>query len=150
MAQTAKLSIQQKKDYAKTLYLADITITQKEVAKRADVAEKTVSGWVNKEGWENLRTSLLTTRETQLSHLYAQLRNLNEVIAQRENKYATPKEADVLSKLTASINKLEQDLSISEIVNVFKKFLDWLRNADLEKAKEMSALCDAFVKDYIR
>lgn len=145
-----ELSIQQKKDYAKTLYLADLTITQKEVAKRADVAEKTVSNWVNKEGWENLRTSLLTTRETQLSHLYNQLRFLNEAIANRENKYAAPKEADVLAKLTASINKLEQDLSISEIVNVFKKLLDWLRKVDLEKAKEMSALLDAFIKDQIR
>lgn len=147
-----ELSIQQKKDYAKTLYLADISITQKEVAQRAGVAEKTVSRWVNKEGWENLRTSLLTTRESQLSALYQQLRALNEKIVKREEgeKYATPKEADILSKLTAAINKLEQDLSISEVVNVFKKFLDWLRNNDLEKAKEMSALCDAFIKDQIR
>ncbi len=146
------LTIQQKKDYAKTLYLTDLTISQKEVAKRAGVSEKTISNWVNKEGWENLRTSLLTTRQTQLSHLYNQLRALNENIAQREEtgRYASPKEADTLSKLTTSIAKLEQDLSISDIVNVFKQFLDWLRPVDLEKAKEMSAMLDAFIKDTIK
>lgn len=147
----AAMTIKQKKDYAKTLFLTNLTISQKEIAERSGVSQKTVSKWVNEENWENLRTSLLTTRENQLSNLYLQLRKLNEAIAEREDQaYATSKEADVLIKLTSAINKLEQDLSIADIVNVSKRFLEWLRHADLAKAKELSNLFDAFIKDNIR
>lgn len=148
----AELSIKQKKDYAKSLYLGNLTITQKEIASRVGTSEKTISAWINREGWDRLRVSLLTTRETQLSNLYAQLSALNTEIAQREvgKQYPTNKEADVISKITASIQKLEMDLSISDIVNVSKRMLDWLRAADLEKAKEMSGLFDGFIKDSIR
>lgn len=147
----AAMTIKQKKDYAKTLFLTNLTISQKEIAERSGVSQKTVSKWVNEESWENLRTSLLTTRENQLSNLYLQLRKLNEAIADREcQAYATSKEADVLIKLTSAINKLEQDLSIADIVNVSKRFLEWLRHADLAKAKELSNLFDAFIKDNIR
>ncbi len=143
---------QQKKDYAKMLYLQDLSITQKEIAERAEVAEKTVSNWVNKEGWEQLRTNLLTTRETQLSHLYGQLRVLNKTIAERENeeRYATTKEADVLIKLTSAIRNLEQDMSIADIVSVAKRFLNYVRNINMKQAKEISALFDSFIKDNIR
>ncbi len=147
----AAMTIKQKKDYAKTLFLTNLTISQKEIAERSGVSQKTVSKWVNEESWENLRTSLLTTRENQLSNLYLQLRKLNEAIADRDDQaYATSKEADVLIKLTSAINKLEQDLSIADIVNVSKRFLEWLRHADLAKAKELSNLFDAFIKDNIR
>jgi transcriptional regulator with XRE-family HTH domain len=143
---------QQKKDYAKMLYLNDLSITQKEIAERAGVAEKTVSNWVNKEGWDQLRTNLLTTRETQLSHLYKQLQVLNKTIAEREDqhRYANSKEADVLIKLTSAIRNLEQDMSIADIVSVAKRFLNYVRNINMKQAKEISALFDSFIKDNIR
>jgi len=148
----AELTNKQKKDYAKSLYLGNLTITQKEIASRVGTSEKTLSGWINREAWDKLRVSLLTTRETQLSNLYAQLSAINTEIAGREEgkRYPTNKEADVISKITSSIQKLEMDLSIGDIVNVSKRMLDWLRAADLEKAKEMSGLFDAFIKDSIR
>ena len=147
-----ELSIKQKKDYAKTLYLSDLSITQKEIATRAQVSEKTVSNWVNNDGWDKLRESLLTTRGTQLGNLYAQLTAINLKIAQRQEgeRYATNKEADIISKLTSAIQKLELELSISDKFNVVKDFLDWLRPADLAKAKELSGLFDAYIKDSVR
>jgi len=147
----AEMTRIQRKDYAKTLFLTNLTMTQKEISERSGVSQKTISKWVNDENWDDLRTSLLTTREQQLANLYMQLRKLNEAILDREDQqYATSKEADVLIKLTSAIDKLEQDLSISDIVNVSKKFLDWVRHADLAKAKEMSNLFDAFIKDNIK
>ncbi len=146
----AGMTIKQKKDYAKTLFL-NLNITQKEISERSGVSQKTISKWVNEEKWEALRTSLLTTREKQLSNLYLQLRKLNEAISERETQqYANAKEADILIKITSAINKLEQDLSIADIVNVSKRFLEWLRRADIEKAKELANLFDAFIKDNIR
>lgn len=146
------LDRKQKKDYAKTLFLNDLNITQKEIAERAGVSEKTVSNWVNRESWEKLRTNLLTTRDMQLSALYGQLRALNETIAGREldKRYASSKEADVLIKLTSAIRNLEQDMSIADIVNVAKRFLGFVKKVDMNQAKEISALFDAFIKDNIR
>lgn len=150
----ASLKITQKKDFAKTLYLNNPGITQKEVAERAGVAEKTISKWVNQGNWSKLRLNLLSTRESQLSNLYEQLDSLNQHISNRKeeqgHKWASAKEADTLIKITKAINSLEQELSIADIVNVSKRFLDWLRPVDLDKAKELSALFDAFIKDNIK
>ncbi len=146
------LKYSQKKDFAKTVYLSNPGITQKEIAERTGVTEKTISKWVNTENWESLRTSMLTTRQTQLSMLYEQLDKLNLHIQTREDKggnWASSKEADTIIKLSKAIEQLEKDLSIADVVNVSTKFLDWLRKEDIEKDKELSALFDLFIKDRI-
>lgn len=141
----------QKKELAKLLFINE-RLTQKEICNRVDVSEKTLSKWVNADGWKRLRQSLIVTKEEQLRRIYEQIDELNVSISQREEgkRYANSKDADTLSKLTASAKNLESEASISDIISVSKKFLNWLRPVDLDKAKDFSNYIDSFIKDQLK
>lgn len=70
---------QVEKDLAKMLFVNE-NISQKEIAERLDVTEKTVSKWVNEGDWDKLKVSLLVTKDSQLTALYAQLQAVNDEI----------------------------------------------------------------------
>lgn len=123
------LTREQKKDYAKRLYLTEIGITQKEIAERAEVTEATVSKWINEGKWAEQKTSLLTTRSEQLALMYRQLQAASDAINNREegNRFPSSKEADAILKLTAAIRNLELDTNIADKMEVGKQFLGFAR-----------------------
>lgn len=143
-----ELTTTQKKEWAKTLYLKE-NLTQQEIADRVGVTRVTVNSWINKEKWEEQKTGITLTREEQVANLYRQVAEINRAIADRPvgERYANSKEADILGKLSSSIEKMEKDVGIADIISVLTGFIEWLRPVDLEKAKEVTKLADAFIKD---
>jgi transcriptional regulator with XRE-family HTH domain len=140
----------QKKDLAKMLFIYE-NLTQKEIAERVGTSEKSLSKWQLEGNWESLKVSITITKEEQLKSLYRQLAELNKAISEREEKrFATAAEADVISKLSNAINKMESDIGVSDIVSVGKKFLTWLRRYDLNRAQEITPLFDSFVKENLK
>ena len=69
-------------DLAK-IYFVNENLTQKEIAIRLKVTEKTVGSWVTKGNWEKLKTSMLVTKENQIKDLYSQLQAINDEIKTR-------------------------------------------------------------------
>lgn len=69
-------------DLAKRYYIND-GILQKEIADRLKLTEKTVSTWVKKGNWDKEKTSLLVTKDKQISDLYGQLASITEDIKTR-------------------------------------------------------------------
>jgi len=145
------MKISEKKDWAKLLFTRE-HITQKEVALRVGISERTMSLWVRKENWERLRQSIIITKEEQLSRIYLQIDELNTAIYAKKDgeRYATNGQADTLNKLASAARKLETEASIADIIEVSKRFLNWLRQNDFEKAKEISNLLDSFIKDLLK
>lgn len=142
-----------KKEYAKLLFTQE-KLSQKEIAERAKVSEQTITKWVNENNgeWRRLRQNLIVTKKEQLSRIYEQLDEITEQIQTREKgkRYVNSKEADILVKLTAAAKNLETEASISDIIEVSMRFLNWLRPIDLEKAKEFSGYLDGFIKDQLK
>jgi transcriptional regulator with XRE-family HTH domain len=145
MAKTKQLE----KDYAKTLFVNE-NISQKEIAMRLKVTEKTIGKWVKDGNWETMKKSMLTTKENQLSMLYDQLDFLNNDIKGRVFKIATPKEADIISKLTAAINRLETETSIGDTVEVAKKIIQFTRTQDIVFAAQLTNYFDAYITSLSR
>ena len=145
------LSIKQKKEWAKMLYLKE-HLTQAEVAERVGVSKQTLCKWVKTEKWEELKVSVSLTREEQLANLYRQVAEINKAIARRDEgeRFATSKEADTINKLAAAIEKMEKETGIADIISVSKGILDWIRKTDTEKAKELSFYFDAYIKDRLK
>lgn len=142
----AKLNNQQKKEWAKLLFIRE-NITQKEIAERVGVSQQTITRWVNSEKWEELKVSVTITREEQLRNLYRQLAELNKAIAERDgNRFPNASEADTITKLASSIDKLETETGLSEIQSTFTAFLNWLRKFDLEEAQRLVVVFDDFIK----
>ncbi len=142
------LTNEQKKDWGKLLYLQE-RITFQEIAARVGVSRVTVGKWAQAGRWEMLRAAVTGTREEQVRCLYMQLAQINRVIDQSQTKYPTPPQADTIGKLTAAINKLEGDYGIADIISVSKRFLSWERNRNPERAAELSADFDEFIKSQL-
>ena len=174
----------QEKEYAKILYVSE-NLPQKVIAERTGVNEKTLSKWIEDDGWKKLKRSRLNTKESQLTMFYDQLEWLNTQIRDRPIVYdipaallkpikvtrpdgavdleyptynprdfqilvgnvATVKEADTISKITASINRLEVETSIGEIYEVAKKVIDLARRKGLPFAKQVTELFDELIKE---
>lgn len=143
------LSKAQAKEFAKTLYIAE-NLHQKIIADRVGVTEKTLSRWINDGGWKNLKRSLITTKQNQISLLYDQLEHMNTFIADRDNKVATSKEADVIIKLTGAIQKLETETGVGETVEVAKKIIGLIQQEDLDLAKRVTMYCDILIQTMIK
>lgn len=144
----ADLTNAQKKEWAKTLYLRE-NLTQQEIAERVGVSRVTVSNWVRAGKWEEQKAGLTLTRQEQVANLYRQVAEINRVISTRAEgeRYPNSKEADILGKLSAAIRNMEQEVGIADIISVLTSFIEWLRPLDLDKAKELTRLADAYIKD---
>lgn len=150
MART-KAETEQLKDYAKLLYVSQ-RLTGKEVATRAGVSEQTISKWVNLYGWENLRTTLLVTRKERIQSTIAQLTELDNLIASREEKkrFPTREESLIRKGLIVDLANLETECGLKEIIDASIVILDWLRPLDPVKAKGISEIFDLYIKEHIQ
>lgn len=142
-----KITNKDKREWAELLY-ARTMMTQKEIAEKVGVAEKTIVEWKQTYNWEHLRTSFYITKGQELSRIYQQISNLNTHISQRPEgeRFANSREADTIAKLATAARSLENETSVSDIVDVFIAFTNWLRENDFENAKNISDLMDAFIK----
>lgn len=146
----ANLTIEQKREWAQLLYTKE-NLTQKEIAERVGISVQTMSKWVTKFKWDELKVSLTITREEQLKNLYRQLAEMNKAISERDgNKYPNAAEADTITKLANAIDKLETETGLNEILSTFKEFLNWLRKFNLEEAQRLVPLFDDFVKTKLK
>lgn len=139
----------QEREYARVLYVSE-NLHQKEIAERVGITEKTLSKWIQEGDWKKLKRSMLTTKQNQLSQLYDQLEWQNMLIAERPLKVANSKEADVISKITAAIQRLEVETSIGETVEVARAFIEFVRQNDLDFAKKITALFDLYIQTKIK
>lgn len=143
------LSKKEEREYAKMLYVNE-GLNQKEISIKCGVAERTVSVWVNKYNWNQMKRSLMTVKDNQLSELYEKLERLNEEIKDKQDNLVSSKDVDAIVKLTAAIQKLEHDTSVGEIIDVAKKYIDFVRGDDLELAKRVSDYFDLFIQSNLK
>lgn len=145
------LTNRDKKEWAKLLFLKT-DMTQDEIATKVGVQRKTIWQWKEKEKWDILKGNFIITKEQELRRIYFQINELNTSIEQRDEgkRFATSKEADILSKLSAAAKQLESETSIAEIVDVFVAFSTWLSEIDFEKARDWVSIQDAFIKDRLK
>lgn len=137
-----------KKGIAKSLYL-DGNYTQEEIADKVGTTRQTVARWIKDGSWDSIKASVAITPAQIIAQWNRQIIEVNNAIAGREEgkRFATPAEADALAKLAGAINKLQNDIGVSDCVSVAMRFLSWLRPLDIEAAKQFNNLFDAFIKD---
>ena len=144
MTTNDQLNITQRKEWAKLVYLKE-NVTQQELAERVGVSRNTINKWCRE--WEGLKLNLLQTREERIASTLAQLNELDQSIAAKDEgkRFPTTSEADIRRKLTADLEALEQDASVRDIYNVSRDLLDWLKARDLDKAKEREHILEGLM-----
>ncbi len=146
----AELTIKQKKEWAGMLYTKE-SLTQQEIADKVGVSRQTIHKWIKDGKWDELKAGITLTRETQIESLYRQVAEINAAIAKNPpgTRFADIRQADILAKLSTSIKKLETEVGIADMISVAQRFVKFVRGIDLDKAKEITALFDAFIKESI-
>lgn len=144
----AELTNQQKKEWAQLLFTNGDS-TQKDIALKVGVSEKTMCKWVKEGNWEDLRKSLLTTKNEILRNLYNLLDKISTKLKEEES-IGNSKIADMYVKYTAAIKNLETETSIAEIVEVARMFVNWLQNVDPQFALLVLNHFDSFIKERLK
>ena len=116
--------IEDKKSHARGLYF-QTQLTQQEIADRVGINRKTLYLWINEEKWQEARLAAAQSPTILLHQYYQQLININEFIAARaDSPFPTPKEADVIRKISTVIKQLSTKVNLGTMVEVFQLFTD--------------------------
>lgn len=137
------LSIADKKNIAYTMYMQGGN-TQKHIAATLRVSEKTVSSWVKKGRWEELRDNSTLSRKSLLTDSYKQLRALNEEIA-KSGGVITKSQSDAKATILREIKSLS-DNPIHVYVECFEDFVEYLAKVHPQEASTFSPLMLEFLE----
>ncbi len=143
-----KVTAPPKRELAQRLYV-DNNYTQEEVASIIGVTRQTIIRWSKAYHWQELRAATSITPAEQIRQLRGQIAQINEAINQRPQgeRWATPAEADSLNKLASAIQKLEKDVGIQDLISVAMRMTAWVNASDVEEAKRLSALFNAYIQE---
>ncbi|MDR1848131.1 MAG: helix-turn-helix domain-containing protein [Bacteroidales bacterium] len=123
-------------------------LPQKEIAEKLNISNNTVSRWVVAGKWREERRSITLSRQELLRGWQNQLLEINNNIKQREEgkRFPTSAEADIMTKLTSNINKLQMETSLSGYISAAADIVEFYQNQYSEKAKQVSDFLDIFIK----
>lgn len=143
-----ELSTAAKKEWAQLLFLKD-ELTQKDIAQKVGVSERTMSKWAKDNNWDALRKSMLTTKSEQLRNLYGLLEKITRKLKE-DDSIGDAKIADMYVKYTAAINNLETETSTSQVIEVARMFVNWLQPLDPQYALSVLNHFDSFIKEKLK
>lgn len=150
MARRSKKEMAQLKEWAEYLFIHS-DISQKEIANKVGVTEKTITDWKEEGSWETIKATTIMSKPKELNRIYMQINELNTHIMSREKglKFASSKEADALKKLTSSAKDLEGELGLSAVVNVSTELLEFVKKLDYPASQTLHHYIDLFIKEVI-
>jgi hypothetical protein len=140
------------KEFAKLIYITEKNATNKLIAARTGISEKTIGKWVKDYKWVAERTSLLTSKSEHIRRLYDILKNvIDQIEAQIKEKGPAAIAmqstlADMVSKYTAAIRKLENDTNMSDIIDACTQVLAFTQKYYSADLKVVTNILDAFVQ----
>lgn len=134
------VEMQQKKALAYTLYTEN-RFEQKLIAEKIGVSENTISKWKKEGAWDNDREEARNGIAKRRKRILSTLDNMLNHIEDREppNNVPNAKEADSINKLSASIQKLETELSLAHKTEAGKLFINYVQRVH-GHAKSVEAL----------
>lgn len=135
------------KEWAKLLYTKERR-TQKDIAATIGVTPKTIGEWKDEGKWDEIRDTLVRSKEERLRELYNQLDEFNRFIKEKPEgqRFPDSKQADALNKIATAIQKLEVELNVATIIDTMMDFNQWHRNVDFKAAQENAEVIDAYIK----
>ena len=116
----------QKKNIGRSLYLSGME--QTEIAEQIGVSRVTVSRWCTSEGWKEARAAKNISRPELVNKLLLTIDGLIESVNKSKDPTLIGSLADKLSKLSATIEKLDKKANVVDAIEVFMAFNRWIRD----------------------
>jgi transcriptional regulator with XRE-family HTH domain len=122
-------------------------LTQKEIAERVKVTEKTISQWKQTEEWEIQKSAMNITPKKMIAGYYIQLEKLRQDIAAREkNPWPDASEADRIHKVAKAMKLLQKDLTLSDYINAFEQLFKFINVSDPKLASAVLDFQNEFIQ----
>lgn len=122
--------------------------SRKDIAKLVGYSERTVGGWVDEMGLEEVRKRIASAPRMLAERMLAELEELETTIHSREpgQRFANAKEADARRKILASIKDLNAGMTLSQYVDFCLELNSYIRAHHPESAEQVTDMLDGFVK----
>jgi Transcriptional regulator, contains sigma factor-related N-terminal domain len=101
--------------------------TQKEISEIIKVSKQTMNKWVNDGKWNEKRAASSITRTELVNKLLFTIDKLIESVNESDDPTLIAGLGDKLSKLSATIEKLDKKASVVDAIEVFMAFGKWLQ-----------------------
>ena len=121
-----KKEIERKKTLGRSLYMSGIELT--EIAEQLEVSRQAVSRWCSTEGWKEARAAKNISRPELVNKLLLAIDNLIGQVNKSGDPEAIGTVADKLSKLSATIEKLDKKANVIDAIEVFMAFNRWIQD----------------------
>ena len=121
-----RADIERLKSVARPLYLSGMEM--QEIADKVGVSRVTLSRWVKEGGWKEARAAKNVTRPELVNKLLLAIDNLITQVNESGDPNAIGTLADKLSKLSATIEKLDKKANVVDAIEVFMAFNRWIQD----------------------
>lgn len=147
----SKDEIERAKNHAKVLFTREGISTQKEIAERVGISEKTIGKWISEEKWDKLKRNFILTREQLMADWLDELAEINALIKTQPAgaRFADSKLADVRTKLRKDIKEMETTASVREVIASLAGLLNFIRKNNLGEAQALAKYVDAYIKSLL-
>jgi putative ATPase subunit of terminase (gpP-like) len=117
---------EQKKSLGRSLYLSGME--QTEIADKLGVSRVTISKWCTSEGWKEARAAKNISRPELVNKLLLTIDAMIENVNKSKDPTLIGALADKLSKLSATIEKLDKKANVIDAIEVFMAFNRWIQD----------------------
>lgn len=121
-----KQEIERKKQLGRSLYMSGMELT--EIADQLGVSSQSVSKWCSTDGWKEARAAKNISRPELVNKLLLAIDNLIGQVNASGDPEAIGSLADKLSKLSATIEKLDKKANVIDAIEVFMAFNRWIQD----------------------
>lgn len=136
-----KLSNEEKKALGYDLFM-NTDKTQNEICQIIKITPQTFTRWKQDGLWEELKGATTITAGNIITNIYKKMFEMTQV-PDKIN-------ADALAKLARVIEVVsEKKYTLSQVINVFKEFINWLFPKDPELAKAINKFMKEWVDELI-
>lgn len=121
-----KAQIETKKLLARNLFLSGGELT--EIAQQLQISRQTLSKWAFSGAWKEARAAKNISRPELVNKLLLTIDNLIENVNKSNDPTLIGSLADKLSKLSATIEKLDKKANVVDAIEVFMAFNRWIQD----------------------
>jgi len=139
------------KQKAEFLYL-HTDLSQQEISALVGVSRRTIYTWVRESSWKRAKYIAKNAPLLLVEQYYNQLGAINAAIAARADRpYPTREEAEIIRKLTITINHMGGvENTISNVISVFMDYHKHLASLDNDLAKQHIGPMDEYIQEIVR
>lgn len=120
-----KTEIKSKKELARLYYMQGES--QKSISLKTSISEVTIGKWANDEKWKIKRASINITRPELVNKTLLLINSILDMVNESEDPIAAFGDtADRISKLAATIEKLDKKTNLVTVMEVCSSFEKWL------------------------